>query len=94
MRRWGCCDATPIDAAGCCLRSHLPPENDPIYDKVMRKIEERDEEENDLLNENLEIARIANHPFELQKIKQKQVTVAEDLIAKDRAIAAKYTGLD
>ena len=60
----------------------------------MRKIEERDEEENDLLNENLEIARIANHPFELQKIKQKQVTVAEDLIAKDRAIAAKYTGLD
>ena len=90
MRRWGCCDLTSADTLGCCLRSHLPLDHDPIYEKVMKNIHRRDDEELEMLDEQVEVAWDANYSQQLQKIKRRQLTVVEDAVAQDRAVVSKF----
>ena len=93
VRRWGCCDLTSQDASGCCLRSHLPSDHDPTYDKVMKNIHRRDDEELEMLDEQVELARVANYPQQLQIIKRRQLTLVEDAVAQDRAVLSKLKAL-
>lgn len=53
IRRWKCCDATNQGAIGCCQKYHTPPEADVVYDKILSKMNAKDEEEALDLNERL-----------------------------------------
>jgi hypothetical protein len=90
IRRWKCCDATSREAKGCCQRGHQPPQFDPIYDKIMVKINERDETEIREVNAQLELSRMAEFPLTLQKLQRNQVNVVEDRLAAERSIIARF----
>ena len=75
------------------MRSHLPSDHDPTYDKVMKNIHRRDDEELEMLDEQVELARVANYPQQLQIIKRRQLTLVEDAVAQDRAVLSKLKAL-
>lgn len=90
IRRWRCCDATREGASGCSRMYHMPPDSDPIYDKVMAKVEVRDEEWIGDLDERLEIARAEKYPDILQKTLATQVIRTEEEVGKVRRVAERY----
>ena len=90
MRRWRCCDATREGAHGCSRRYHQPPDADPIYDKVMQKVEERDRDDLADLDERLDIARMENYPDQLREVVRKQVVHTEGAVGRERLVAERY----
>jgi hypothetical protein len=90
MRRWRCCDATREGAHGCSRRYHQPPDADPIYDKVMQKVEERDRDDLADLDERLDIARTENYPDQLREVVLKQVVHTEGAVGRERLVAERY----
>ena len=93
MRRWRCCDATREGAQGCSRRYHQPPDADPIYDKVMQKIEERDRDDLADVNERLDVARMEKYPDQLRETVRKQVERAEGEVGRERLVAERYNQL-
>jgi hypothetical protein len=91
--RWTCCDATKHDAGGCARRYHFPPESDPVYDKIMAKVNERDQEFLDALDAQVEEARKHDWPAKKHMAKRNMVFQIEDTIGKDRAAAERYKDL-
>ena len=69
---------------------HMPPDSDPIYDKVMEKVEARDDAWMVDLDERLEIARAEHYPEILQKTLARQVIHTEEEVGKVRRVAERY----
>ena len=59
----------------------------------MKNIHRRDDEELEMLDKQVELARVANYPQQLQKIKRRQLTLVEDAVAQDRAVLSKLRAL-
>lgn len=91
--RWTCCDATKHDAGGCARRYHCPPDSDPIYDKIMAKINVRDEEY--LQDLDAQVAEARRHDWVGKKnhAKRNMVFHIEDTIKEDRGKAERYKDL-
>jgi len=92
-RRWTCCDATKNDAAGCSRRYHCPPASDLVYDKIMGKINERDQDMLRDLDGQLIEARKQDWPAKKNHVKRERVFQIEDLIEKDRKTAKRIDDL-
>lgn len=90
LRRWTCCDATKHDAPGCSRRYHCPLASDPVYDKVMQKVNERDAETLKDLDARVDEARAQNWPLQRTLAKRTRVFQIEDKITHDRATAERY----
>lgn len=91
--RWTCCDATKHDAGGCARRFHCPPEVDPLYEKIMTKINERDEDIVGSLDEQVAEARKYDWTTKKNQAKSKMVFQIEDSIRKDRDTANRFKDL-
>lgn len=91
--RWTCCDATKHDAGGCARRYHCPPEVDPVYDKIMAKVNERDEDIVGSLDEQVAEARKHDWTTKKNNAKSKMIFQIEDSIQKDRATAQRFKDL-
>jgi hypothetical protein len=86
--RWSCCEATRSTTIGCSRRYHVPTDTDPVYDRIMAKLHERDKDILDGLDQRLAVARVEKWTEQEQGEKRGQVWAVEDSLAKDRAIAA------
>ena len=91
--RWTCCDATKHDAGGCARRYHCPPDSDPLYDKIMAKVNVRDQEYLTALDEQVNEARKHDWPAKKNTAKREMVFKIEDNIQKDRSTAERYNDL-
>jgi hypothetical protein len=89
-RRWTCCDSGDHKAIGCARRYHTPPDSDPVYDLVMKKIGERDSEMMEELNSKLSAAEEENWLRRAKDVKRMQVAVVEKEIGTARATAERY----
>jgi hypothetical protein len=92
-RRWTCCDTTQNDAAGCSRRYHCPPAFDLVYDKIMGKINECDQDMLRELDGQLIEARKQDWPAKKNHVKRERVTQIEDLIERDRKTAKRIEDL-
>lgn len=93
MRRWKCCDSTNKDRPGCSRRFHVPVDSDPIYDKIMAKVNVRDDELMHNLDYKHDQAMKLDWPGQLQNIKRNQVSSVEDVIKGERDIVARFENL-
>jgi hypothetical protein len=84
--RWSCCESTRSGTIGCGRRYHVPIDNDPIYDRLIEQVNERDRELIEGLDAKLDIARKERWGEQNMAVKRGQVWKAEDLIANDRAL--------
>lgn len=91
--RWTCCDATKHDAGGCARRYHCPPDSDPVYDKIMAKINVRDEEYLQALDEQVAEARKHDWVAKKNHAKRSMIFHIEDSIQEDRGKAQRYKDL-
>jgi hypothetical protein len=91
--RWTCCDSGDHNALGCARRHHIPNAVDPVYEEVMKKINERDRAEVEELDAKLEVAHVANWEAKAFEINRKQLVAIEDEIGTGREIAARYKSL-
>ena len=92
-RRWTCCDTAQNKSVGCCRRYHMPSDSDPVYDKIMEKINERDSDLISNLDAKLSNARREDWPKQALETKRKQVFAIEDELASKRAIAVRFHDL-
>lgn len=86
LRRWRCCDQTKPNATGCSRRAHVPPDSDPVYDKILSLVVERDQASLGKIDEKLGQARKEDWPSKYFNLQQGLVFKTEDQIAKDRLI--------
>lgn len=92
-RRWTCCDSGNDQEIGCARKYHVPPDSDPIYDKVMAKIMERDRNMLESLESQMQDARQHSWPTKALEAKRNMVFAVEDELAKDRATALRINDL-
>jgi hypothetical protein len=92
-KRWPCCDRGQENISGCARRYHIPTDSDPIYDKIMAKVVERDEDQLNELDEKLDEIRKSNWPVKAQEMKRQQVFNVEDELVGLRKIADKAKDL-
>lgn len=92
-RRWTCCDSTVQICVGCSRRYHIPDESDPVYDKIMEKINERDMHLFADLDSKLLIARKEDWPRKALETNKGQVIIMEDVLEKDRSTVSRYKNL-
>jgi hypothetical protein len=64
----------------------VPAENDPIYDRMMDQLNQRDAELLEGLDKKLDIARREKWTEQNMAVKRGQVWKAEDLIQDDRKL--------
>lgn len=93
LRRWKCCDQTKPNAAGCSRRYHLPPDSDPVYDKILERVNERDREHTAKIDDRLAKARRENWKGVVYTLGMGQVHAIEDETALDRAAAERFKDL-
>eukprot|EP01041_Mallomonas_annulata_P000136 gene136-219_t len=92
-RRWTCCDATIQTRDGCSRRNHIPQDSDPVYEKIMEKINERDAQMLENLDERLEVATHENWSRQAVEVVKNQVFAVEDPLDELRITAKKYHNL-
>lgn len=92
-KRWPCCDKGQESISGCARRYHLPVDSDPVYDKIMSRVVQRDDDQLNELDEKLEEIRKADWPQKAQEIKRSQVFAVEDTLREHRKIAEKAKDL-
>jgi hypothetical protein len=92
-RRWTCCDAVRQDATGCSRRYHTPPDSDPVYDRIMEKINERDRDMLLELDSQWDEAQAQDWVGRANNAKRGQVFDIEDSLAKARATADRFKDL-
>jgi hypothetical protein len=92
-KRWGCCRLTDPNAAGCARRYHTPPDVDPVYDYIMQKINERDQQEIEELEEKVTVAREENYPEKTKNLQKSQLMHIEKDLEEARATAARFKNL-
>lgn len=92
-RRWKCCGAIHTDAPGCAKRYHKAIDNDPVYDKIMKLINHRDEEYLAELDRKVEIATENNFEGKLHTAKTSKRLQIEEEITRDREIAQRFLQL-
>lgn len=93
MRRWKCCDSTRENAPGCSRRHHIPVASDPIYDKIMMKINERDAEYMQDIDKKHALAMKEDWPGKLVQTRVDQVKAVEDKIHEAREIVERFNHL-
>lgn len=89
-RRWRCCESTNQNIVGCSRRYHMPVPSDPVYDKIMEKINDRDKEMLETLDSRLDVARKSNWPLQLQKAKREGINSIEDNLTSQHQKAEKF----
>ena len=92
-KRWPCCDKGQENISGCARRYHVPVDSDPIYDKIMEKVVQRDEDQLNELDEKLDEVRKGNWTQKAQGLKKAYVFKAEDEVEEHRKIAARAKAL-
>lgn len=93
MRRWKCCDNTIQKCVGCMRTYHTPPDSDPIYDKIMNKVNDRDAHFLNGLDERLDKARKENWQEKAFHLKRGMIFKIEDSITADRETAATVVNI-
>jgi hypothetical protein len=93
MRRWRCCDNTIQKCVGCMRTYHSPPDSDPIYDKIMNKVNERDAYFLNGLDERIDKARKENWQEKAFHLKRGMIFKIEDNITADRETAASFKNI-
>lgn len=91
-KRWSCCDETEGDKP-CSRRSHIPQPNDPVYDKILDTIRDRDKETMAELDRQLEQVRRANHAKQVYDIRRAKLKAVEDTVGAERKYMDKYKEL-
>jgi hypothetical protein len=95
-RRWTCCDSSQQRAEGCSRRYHIPADSDPVYDKIMEKINERDATMISTLDTELKALQ-RDHTDDWVKVRNEtmrsQVIPIEDSLAELRVTVNKYHNL-
>ena len=89
-RRWTCCDSGNANADGCTRKYHIPQDSDPVYDEIMRKLNERDGDLINNLNEKLEKAREGDWISKSLDLTRKRVTEAQEIVADGREKVERY----
>ena len=79
-KRWTCCDHGNENVQGCGRRYHVAQDVDPIYDRIMKKIDERDIEMLHDLDERLEVARSSDWVLRAKEAKRGRLHVLEDKV--------------
>jgi hypothetical protein len=90
IRRWKCCDATKADAVGCSRRYHCPPDIDPVHEKIMNLVKEREHTYSHRVDDQLQLARKNNWQGQLHAVRQDQVYVMEENIKISREKIARF----
>ena len=93
MRRWTCCNSVRQEGLGCSRRCHQPPDSDPVYDKIMTSINERDRDFIIKLDEKVKEAREQDFPAQLNMAKKTKIFEMEDKITEGRNTAERYRTL-
>ena len=89
-RRWTCCDSGNANVDGCSRKYHIPQDSDPVYDEVMRKLDERDGDMINDLNEKLEIAKEDDWVKKSLDMTRKRVMDTEDVVADGREKVERF----
>ena len=92
-KRWTCCDSGNERIRGCARRYHVPKDEDPVYSALMRRINQRDKEELDDVDERLGRAIAGDWINKEREIKTKQVHAVLDEMDKERAKVVAYDKL-
>lgn len=92
-QRWSCCNNTDSKAVGCGRKYHCPPENDPIYDGIMEKLNERDARQISELDAALEVVQKEDYPRQVASKKREQIEAIEEQLSEARKIVAKFKDL-
>ena len=92
-KRWPCCDKGQENISGCARRYHIPVDSDPVYDKVMQKVVERDAEHLNELDSKLESIKKGDWIQKAQDMKRAQVFSIEDDLVAQRETAARVATL-
>jgi hypothetical protein len=92
-KRWPCCDKGQENISGCARRYHIPVDSDPVYDKIMQKVVERDAEHLNELDNKLDTIKKGDWIQKAQDMKRAQVFSIEDDLVKQRETAARAASL-
>lgn len=92
-KRWPCCDKGQENISGCARRYHIPIDSDPVYDKIMTRVIERDDDQLNELDEKLDEIRKEEWPQKAQEMKRAKVFKVEDELIAERKIAEKAKDL-
>jgi hypothetical protein len=86
--RWSCCESTQGTITGCARRFHVPLDSDPVYNSIMKKLDERDKQLLDGLGDRVRKARREKWAEQAAEIKGRQVWAIEEDLAQGREKAA------
>lgn len=89
-RRWTCCDSGNANVDGCSRKYHVPQDSDPVYDEVMRKLNERDGDMINSLNEKLAKAKENDWVNKSLSLTRKGVASTEEVVADGREKLERY----
>ena len=92
-KRWTCCDSSTENIQGCSRRYHIPKDEDPVYQDLMERINERDTELLSGLDLRLDQAVKDDWILKEKEIKRDQLAFIEGIISTDRAKAVSYDKL-
>ncbi len=92
-KRWPCCDKGQEHMSGCARRYHIPVDSDPIYDKVMQNVIDRDSDQLSKLDEQLHEIKQGDWIQKAQTMKRTHVFAVEDDLKMQREIDAQVTQL-
>lgn len=89
-RRWTCCDGTKENLPGCSRMYHVAVDRDPTYERVMDRINERDEELVQNVEERADNAAQMNWPRKAYEANRVQIVELEEDLEKGRDAAGRY----
>lgn len=89
IRRWKCCSSIKADSVGCSRKFHIPFPNDPVYETIITKINQRDAQDRFKLDEMLNDVE-ENWPLKLMETKRGHVSQIEEVRNNKREQANAY----
>lgn len=89
-RRWKCCESTNPAMMGCSRRFHVQTGADPVYDKIMEKVNVRDRDALENIEKNYDKAVKANWPAKLQEKKREIINKLEDVVQAQKDTVARH----
>merc|ERR1711871_398528 len=92
-KRWTCCDSGNERIQGCSRRYHVPKDEDPVYSALMKRINQRDKEELDDIDERLGRAYEGDWINKEREIKNTQVRTYVEGLDQERAKVTAYDNL-